>query len=46
MKICKHQRYCKRNHEYIPCPQKGCIWGHCETCDIWYNPLFDCSKLP
>lgn len=45
MKLCKHQRYCKKNHEYVPCPQKGCIWGRCETCDIWYNPLFDCSKL-
>lgn len=46
MKICKHQEYCKNNHDYIPCPQQGCIWGNCQTCDIYYNPLFDCSKLP
>ena len=45
MKISKHQRYCKESHQYRGCPQKGCIWGYCKTCDKYYNPDFDCSEL-
>ena len=44
-RICKHQLYCANNHDYIPCSQEGCIWGFCDTCNVYYNPLFDCSKL-
>ena len=39
------QEYCKKNHHYCACPQKGCIWGWCETCKKGYNENFDCSKL-
>jgi hypothetical protein len=47
MKICKHQIYCKYFHEYIDCPQEGCIWGCCDTCNVYYNPLLpDGEELP
>ena len=42
----EEQEFCKKNHDYHPCPAEGCIWGYCQTCDKYYNPYFDCSKLP
>lgn len=40
-----YQEYCKRNHKYIDCPQKGCVYGYCETCNVDYNSSFDCSNI-